>query len=63
MTPPYLGIMANNRQSQLKSSRQRIRWRGEGDLNPRGINPIGLAIQRNGQTMRPPLIRLDQPAI
>ena len=27
--------------------------------NPRGINPIGLAIQRNGQTMRPPLVRSD----
>ena len=30
-------------------------WRGEGDSNPRGTNPTGLAIQRNGQAMRPPL--------
>ena len=55
--------MSRNRMISRISSRQTIGWRGEGDLNPRGINPIGLAIQRNGQTMRPPLIRLDQPAI
>ena len=33
-----------------------VKWRGEGDSNSRENEPTGLAIQRNGQAMRSPLV-------
>ena len=41
---------------RLSLTEEGSKWRGEGDSNSRENEPTGLAIQRNGQAMRSPLV-------